>query len=148
MNVSAFLKELRQRMKDMEMDGDFINRSMNQGFSGGEKKRMEILQMLMLKPSIAILDETDSGLDIDALKIVSAGVNRMRGPYFSALIITHYQRILSQVVPDFVHIMYRGRIATSGGKELVETLETKGYDWVRKQFGIEEEAGEPAAAGR
>ncbi len=148
MNVSSYLKELRQRMKDMQMDGDFINRYLNQGFSGGEKKRMEILQMQMLKPSLAILDETDSGLDIDALKIVADGVNRMRGPGFSALIITHYQRILSQVVPDFVHIMYKGRIVTSGGKELVEALETRGYDWVKKQFGIEEEAGEPAAAGR
>ena len=145
-NVSAFLKELRERMKDMQMEGDFINRYLNQGFSGGEKKRMEILQMLMLKPSIAILDETDSGLDIDALSIVADGVNRMRGPDFSALIITHYQRILSRVVPDFVHIMYKGRIVTSGGKELVETLETRGYDWVKKQYGIEEEAGEPAAA--
>ncbi len=146
LNVSAYLKELRERMKEMQMDGDFINRSLNQGFSGGEKKRMEILQMQMLKPSFAVLDETDSGLDIDALSIVADGVNRMRGPEYAALIITHYQRILSRVVPDFVHIMYKGRIVTSGGRELVETLETRGYDWVRKQFGIEEEAGEPAAA--
>jgi Fe-S cluster assembly ATP-binding protein len=142
MNVSAYIKELRETMAFMEMDPDFINRYLNQGFSGGEKKRMEILQMLMLKPSFAVLDETDSGLDIDALKVVARGVNRLRGEGFGALIITHYQRILTQIKPDFVHIMYRGRIATSGGADLVETLETKGYDWVRQQYGIEEDTHE------
>ena len=109
---------------------------------------MEVLQMLMLKPSLAILDETDSGLDIDALKVVAKGVNRLRGPEFGALIITHYQRILTQIVPDFVHIMYKGRIVTSGGKELVETLESRGYDWIKQQYGIEEEANEGAVARR
>ena len=148
MNVTAYIKQLREAMDYMEMDQAFINRSLNQGFSGGEKKRMEVLQMLMLKPSLAILDETDSGLDIDALKVVAKGVNKLRGPGLGALIITHYQRILTQIVPDFVHIMYKGRIVTSGGKELVETLETRGYDWIRQQYGIEEEANEGAVARR
>jgi Fe-S cluster assembly ATP-binding protein len=148
MNVTAYIKELREAMDYMEMDQAFINRSLNQGFSGGEKKRMEVLQMLMLKPSLAIMDETDSGLDIDALKVVAKGVNRLRGPGFSALIITHYQRILTQIVPDFVHIMYKGRIVKSGAKELVEVLESKGYDWIKEQYGIEEEANEGAVARR
>lgn len=148
MNVTAYIKQLREAMDFMEMDQGFINRSLNQGFSGGEKKRMEVLQMLMLSPALAILDETDSGLDIDALKVVAKGVNRMRGPGFGALIITHYQRILTQIVPDYVHIMYKGRIVTSGGKELVEILETRGYDWIRQQYGIEEEANERAVARR
>jgi Fe-S cluster assembly ATP-binding protein len=148
MNVTAYIKQLREAMDFMEMDQAFINRYLNQGFSGGEKKRMEVLQMLMLKPSLAIMDETDSGLDIDALKVVAKGVNRMRGPDFGALIITHYERILTQIVPDYVHIMYKGRIVTSGGKDLVRTLEEKGYDWVRTQYGIEEEANEVAIAGR
>jgi Fe-S cluster assembly ATP-binding protein len=148
MNVTAYIKQLREAMEFMEMDQAFINRYLNQGFSGGEKKRMEVLQMLMLKPSLAILDETDSGLDIDALKVVSRGVNKLRGPDFGALIITHYQRILTQIVPDFVHIMYKGRIVTSGGKELVETLESRGYDWIKEQYGIEEEANEGAVARR
>jgi Fe-S cluster assembly ATP-binding protein len=148
MNVTAYIKQLREAMDFMEMDQAFINRSLNQGFSGGEKKRMEVLQMLMLAPSLAILDETDSGLDIDALKVVAKGVNRLRGPGFGALIITHYQRILTQIVPDYVHIMYKGRIVTSGGKDLVETLETRGYDWIKQQYGIEEEANEGAVARR
>jgi Fe-S cluster assembly ATP-binding protein len=148
LNVTAYIKQLREAMTFMEMDQNFINRYLNQGFSGGEKKRMEVLQMLMLKPSLAILDETDSGLDIDALKVVAKGVNKLRGPDFGALIITHYQRILTQIVPDFVHIMYKGRIVTSGGKELVATLEEHGYDWVKKQYGIEEEAHEGAVVGR
>jgi Fe-S cluster assembly ATP-binding protein len=147
-SVSGYIKELREAVSYMEMDQGFINRYLNQGFSGGEKKRMEILQMLMLKPSFAILDETDSGLDIDALKVVSRGVNRLRGEGFGALIITHYQRILTQIKPDFVHIMYKGRIATSGGADLVETLETKGYDWVREQYGIEEDVHEAAGSNR
>jgi Fe-S cluster assembly ATP-binding protein len=130
------------------MEQAFINRYLNQGFSGGEKKRMEVLQMLMLKPSLAILDETDSGLDIDALKVVARGVNKLRGPDFGALIITHYQRILTHIVPDFVHIMYKGRIVTSGGKELVEILESRGYDWIKEQYGIEEEANESAVSRR
>jgi Fe-S cluster assembly ATP-binding protein len=146
MNVTAYIKELRQAMDFMEMDQAFINRFLNQGFSGGEKKRMEVLQMLMLKPSLALMDETDSGLDIDALKVVARGVNKLRGPGFGALIITHYQRILNEIVPDFVHIMYKGRIATSGGKDLVATLESRGYDWIRAQYGIEEDIHEGAVA--
>jgi Fe-S cluster assembly ATP-binding protein len=148
MNVTAYIKQLREAMDYMEIDQQFINRSLNQGFSGGEKKRMEVLQMMMLRPSLAIMDETDSGLDIDALKVVAKGVNKLRGPDFGALIITHYQRILTHIVPDYVHIMYKGRIVTSGGKDLVETLESKGYDWIRKQYGIEEEANEGAVARR
>jgi Fe-S cluster assembly ATP-binding protein len=147
-SVTGFIKELREAMDFMEMDQDFVNRSLNHGFSGGEKKRMEVLQMLVVKPSIAILDETDSGLDIDALKVVAKGVNRLRGESFGALIITHYQRILNHIRPDFVHIMVRGRIAASGGQELVQALEEKGYDWIRREHGIEEEADERVAAGR
>jgi Fe-S cluster assembly ATP-binding protein len=148
MNVTAFIRELRQAMDFMEMDQDFINRYLNQGFSGGEKKRMEILQMLMLAPAFAVLDETDSGLDIDALKVVARGVNRMRGEGFGALIITHYQRILNYIKPDYVHIMVRGRIVTSGGSDLVGVLEEHGYEWVRKEYGIEEEGRpEPALEG-
>jgi Fe-S cluster assembly ATP-binding protein len=143
-----FIKKLREMMAFMEIDDKFINRYLNEGFSGGEKKRMEILQLLMLAPEFAILDETDSGLDIDALKVVSNGVNKMRGENFGALIITHYQRILNYIKPDYVHIMYRGRIITSGGHDLVETLEEKGYEWVKQQYGIEEEADEqPATSG-
>ena len=140
MNVTRFIKELRAALDFMEMDQQFINRYLNEGFSGGEKKRMEIIQMLMLKPAFAIMDETDSGLDIDALKVVSKGVNRLRGDEFGALIITHYQRILNYIKPDYVHIMYRGKIITSGGKELVVALEEKGYDWVKEKYGLEEEA--------
>ncbi len=138
-NATSFIKELREMLDLMKMDRNFINRYLNEGFSGGEKKRMEVLQMLMLKPTFAILDETDSGLDIDALKIVADGVNRMRDPDFGSLIITHYQRILDHIRPDFVHIMYEGKIVSSGGHELVESLEANGYDWVRSQYGIAEE---------
>jgi Fe-S cluster assembly ATP-binding protein len=146
MDVSKYIKDLRESMDFMEMDQQFINRYLNEGFSGGEKKRMEILQMMVLKPSFAVLDETDSGLDIDALKVVSKGVNKLRGDGFGALIITHYQRILDHIKPDFVHIMYKGKIVTSGGKELVETLEERGYDWVRTKYGIEEDENEHATA--
>jgi Fe-S cluster assembly ATP-binding protein len=142
-----FIKKLREMMAFMEIDDKFINRYLNEGFSGGEKKRMEILQLLMLAPEFAILDETDSGLDIDALKVVSNGVNKMRGEDFGALIITHYQRILNYIKPDYVHIMYRGRVITSGGHDLVETLEEKGYEWVKQEYGIEEEAHEQPATG-
>ncbi|MEX2442146.1 MAG: Fe-S cluster assembly ATPase SufC [Alkalispirochaeta sp.] len=139
--TKTFVKQLRASMDYMEMEQGFINRYLNTGFSGGEKKRMEILQMLMLEPQFAILDETDSGLDIDALKIVAKGVNRLRSETdFGALVITHYQRILDHITPDYVHIMYQGKIVTSGGGELVEALEAKGYDWVKKQHGIQEEA--------
>jgi Fe-S cluster assembly ATP-binding protein len=126
---------LQEKMRIMRMDPKFAERYLNEGFSGGEKKRNEILQMLMLQPKLAIMDETDSGLDIDALQVVARGVNEMRGPGFSAVLITHYQRILRYIEPDHVHVMLDGRIVTSGGKELAEELEDKGYDWVRQEFG-------------
>ena len=126
---------LQEKMSVMKMDPKFAERYLNEGFSGGEKKRNEILQMLMLDPRLAIMDETDSGLDIDALQVVARGVNEVRGPEFSAVIITHYQRILRYIEPDRVHVMLDGRIVTSGGKELAEQLEDKGYDWVRQEFG-------------
>ena len=126
---------LQEKMKIMQMDPKFAERYLNEGFSGGEKKRNEILQMLMLEPKLAIMDETDSGLDIDALQVVSKGVNELKGPEFSAVIITHYQRILRYIEPDHVHVMLDGRIVTSGGKDLALQLEDKGYDWVRQEFG-------------
>ncbi len=126
---------LQEKMKIMQMDIKFAERYLNEGFSGGEKKRNEILQMLMLDPKLAIMDETDSGLDIDALQVVAKGVNELKGPEFSAVIITHYQRILRYIEPDRVHVMLDGRIVTSGGKELANQLEDKGYDWVRQEFG-------------
>jgi Fe-S cluster assembly ATP-binding protein len=128
-------KLLQEKMRIMQMDPRFAERYLNEGFSGGEKKRNEILQMLMLEPRLAIMDETDSGLDIDALQVVARGVNELRGPEFSAVIITHYQRILRYIEPDHVHVMLDGRIVTSGAKELAEELEDKGYDWVRQEFG-------------
>ena len=133
-NVTQFLKTVREDMSFLEMDPNFINRYLNEGFSGGEKKRMEILQLLTLKPSLALFDETDSGLDIDALKVVSKGINRLKGPDFSGLVITHYQRILNYVNPDKVHVLYKGKIVTSGGSDLVRQLEEKGYDWIKEQF--------------
>ncbi|WP_304224345.1 Fe-S cluster assembly ATPase SufC [Gracilinema caldarium] len=139
-NASAFLAELKQNLAFLEIDPSFVNRYLNEGFSGGEKKRMEILQLLTLKPRFAIFDETDSGLDVDALKIVAAGINRMRGQGFSALVITHYRRLLDLVRPDAVHILERGRIAASGGFELVELLEKDGYDGVRRLTGAAREA--------
>jgi Fe-S cluster assembly ATP-binding protein len=126
---------IQQKMKIMQMDPKFAERYLNEGFSGGEKKRNEILQMLMLEPKLAIMDETDSGLDIDALQVVAKGVNELRGPEFSAVIITHYQRILRYIEPDRVHVMLDGRIVTSGGKDLAHELEDKGYEWVRQEFG-------------
>jgi len=128
-------KLLQEKMAVMRMDPKFAERYLNEGFSGGEKKRNEILQLLMLEPKLAILDETDSGLDIDALQVVARGVNEMRAPDFSAVLITHYQRILRYIEPDRVHVMLDGRLVTSGGKELAEALEEKGYDWVRQEFG-------------
>jgi Fe-S cluster assembly ATP-binding protein len=117
------------------MDHGFAGRYLNDGFSGGEKKRAEVLQMATLKPEIAILDETDSGLDIDALRIVSEGVNALRGPEFGAVVITHYQRILNYIKPDYVHVMLDGRIVESGGPELAQQLEEEGYDWLREKYG-------------
>lgn len=133
LNVGGYLKEIRENMDFLEMDKKFINRYLNTGFSGGEKKRMEILQMLLLKPRLAIFDETDSGLDIDALKVVSKGINKIRSPQSSGIIITHYQRILDYVKPDKVHVLFDGRIVESGGVELVEELEKKGYEWIKEQ---------------
>ena len=126
---------IQDKMKIMQMDPKFAERYLNEGFSGGEKKRNEILQMLMLDPKLAIMDETDSGLDIDALQVVAKGINELRGPEFSAVIITHYQRILRYIEPDHVHVMLDGRLVTSGGKELALDLEDKGYEWVRQEFG-------------
>jgi len=135
-NVNKFIEELRAEMDTMGIDRSFINRYLNEGFSGGAKTRMEILQMLLFRPKLAILDETDSGLDIDALRIVAQGVNRLRGDRFSSLIITHYQRILDYIKPDKVHIMMEGRIALSGGVELVGELESRGYDWIREEVRL------------
>jgi Fe-S cluster assembly ATP-binding protein len=125
-----FLQLVRGKMKLMQMDESFLSRGVNEGFSGGEKKRNEILQMLVLEPTLAVLDETDSGLDIDALKVVARGVNTLRAADRGVLLITHYQRLLDHIVPDHVHVLARGRIAKSGGKELAHELEQRGYDWV------------------
>jgi len=135
LSVMEMYRLLQEKMHIMQMDPKFAERYLNEGFSGGEKKRNEILQMLMLEPKLAIMDETDSGLDIDALQVVAKGVNELRGPEFSAVIITHYQRILRYIEPDHVHVMLDGRIVTSGAKELADELEDKGYDWVRQEFG-------------
>ncbi len=133
-SIPAFRTKLKEKMDLLQMDHVFAGRYLNEGFSGGEKKRAEILQMATLEPKIAILDETDSGLDIDALRIVAEGVNALRSPDFAAVLITHYQRILNYVKPDFVHIMLNGRIVESGGPELALVLEEQGYDWVREKY--------------
>jgi Fe-S cluster assembly ATP-binding protein len=130
---AEFRRLLQEKMKLLKVDNTFINRYINEGFSGGEKKRAEILQMAVLQPEMAILDETDSGLDIDALRIVSEGVNALTGPDLGVLIITHYQRILNYIKPDFVHVMFDGRIVKSGGRDLALELEQKGYEWLRPQ---------------
>ena len=135
--IPAFRKLLNEKMSLLKMDPSFAGRYLNDGFSGGEKKRTEILQMATLEPKIAILDETDSGLDIDALRIVSEGVNTLRGPELGVLVITHYQRILNYIKPDFVHVMFDGRVVESGGPELALRLEEEGYDWVRQRNGQE-----------
>jgi Fe-S cluster assembly ATP-binding protein len=132
-SVVEFRKQLKERMDLLEMPHDFAGRYLNDGFSGGEKKRAEVLQLAMLEPEIAILDETDSGLDIDALRIVATSVNALAGPHLGILVITHYQRILNYIKPHFVHIMLDGRIVESGGSELAEHLEEQGYDWVREK---------------
>ena len=133
-NAVEFYKELYEKMDALKMDRKFTARSLNEGFSGGEKKRCEILQMSMLAPKYCVMDETDSGLDIDALRIVSDGVNLMRSPERAFLVITHYQRLLDYIVPDVVHVMFDGRIVHSGDAELAKELESKGYDWVKKEF--------------
>ena len=131
MNSGELLKKIRQKSKLLDIDSKFLSRSLNQGFSGGEKKRNEIFQMAMLEPKMAILDETDSGLDIDALKIVANGVNKYRNKQNAFVIITHYPRLLDYIIPDFVHVLFDGKIVKSGTKELAQELENKGYDWVK-----------------
>lgn len=134
---AAFLALMREKMKLVEMDQQFLSRSLNEGFSGGEKKRNEIFQMAMLDPALAVLDETDSGLDIDALRIVAEGVNTLRTKDNAVVVITHYQRLLNYIVPDVVHVIWNGRIVRSGGKELAFELEEKGYDWIKNESPAE-----------
>lgn len=133
MPAGDFLKLMREKKKVVEINSDLTNRSVNEGFSGGEKKKNEIFQMALLEPRLAILDETDSGLDIDALRIVSKGVNKLRSPENATIIITHYQRLLDYIVPDFVHVLYKGRIVKSGDKSLARELEEHGYDWIKQE---------------
>jgi len=134
MPAKEMLQKMREKMELLEMNREFMNRGINDGFSGGEKKRNEIFQMAMLEPKLAILDETDSGLDIDALKIVANGVNKLRTSENAVLLITHYQRLLEYIVPDFVHVLYQGKIVKSGDKSLALELEAKGYDWVKEEL--------------
>ena len=134
MPASEFLKLMREKKNLVEIDSNLTNRSVNEGFSGGEKKKNEIFQMAILEPKLRILDETDSGLDIDALRIVANGVNKLRTNDNATIVITHYQRLLDYIVPDFVHVLYKGRIVKTGGKELALELEEKGYDWIKKEF--------------
>ena len=133
--AAEFLKLMKQKRELVELDNKLASRSVNEGFSGGEKKRNEIFQMAMLEPKLAILDETDSGLDIDALRIVAKGVNELRSPKNSTIVITHYQRLLDYIRPDFVHVLYKGRIVRSGGPELALELEERGYDWIKEEVG-------------
>ena len=137
-NLMQFIKKLDKQMDFLDIDKDMAKRYLNEGFSGGEKKRNEILQLMMLEPKFAILDEIDSGLDIDALKVVSKGINEMRGEDFGALMITHYQRLLNYITPDKVHVMYGGKVVKSGGPELAKRLEEEGYEWVKEEFGATE----------
>jgi len=137
-SIPDFRRLMRSRMDQLKMDHSFAGRYLNEGFSGGEKKRAEVLQMAVLQPKIAILDETDSGLDIDALRVVSEGVNTLKGPDLGVLVITHYQRILNYIEPDYVHIMLRGQIVESGGAELAVKLEESGYEWIREKYAIAE----------
>ena len=132
MESKEFLRLVKEKQKLVEFDASLTNRSLNEGFSGGEKKRNEIFQLAMLDPKLAILDETDSGLDIDALRIVSKGVNKLRSEKNAFIIITHYQRLLDYIIPDFVHVLYNGQIAKTGGKDLALELEEKGYDWLKE----------------
>jgi len=133
MPAKEMLQMIREKAELLEIDRKFLSRSLNEGFSGGEKKRNEIFQMAMLEPKLAILDETDSGLDIDALRIVANGVNKLKSKDNAVVVITHYQRLLEHIVPDFVHVLYNGRIVKSGGKELAHELEEKGYDWIKEE---------------
>jgi Fe-S cluster assembly ATP-binding protein len=136
LDAVSFLGMMKERMKLVEIDQSLLNRALNEGFSGGEKKRNEIFQMAMLEPRLAILDETDSGLDIDALRIVSNGVNKLRNKDNAVIVVTHYQRLLDYIVPDFVHVLYKGKIVKSGTKELALELEAKGYDWIKDEVTI------------
>ncbi|QJD78925.1 Fe-S cluster assembly ATPase SufC [Spirosoma rhododendri] len=133
LDAVQFLKLMKEKMQLVNIDQSLLSRSLNEGFSGGEKKRNEIFQMAMLEPKLAILDETDSGLDIDALRIVAEGVNKLRSPERATIVVTHYQRLLDYIVPDFVHVLYKGRIVKSGPKELAYELEEKGYDWIKAE---------------
>ncbi|MHA7056862.1 Fe-S cluster assembly ATPase SufC [Aquimarina sp. M1] len=134
MPAKDMLKKIREKSELLDIDRKFLSRSLNQGFSGGEKKRNEIFQMAMMEPKLAILDETDSGLDIDALRIVANGVNKLKGANNAIIVITHYQRLLDYIVPDFVHVLYDGKIVKSGTKELAQELEEKGYDWIKEEI--------------
>lgn len=136
LSAGDFLKLLREKKELVEIDSNLTNRSVNEGFSGGEKKKNEIFQMAMFEPKLAILDETDSGLDIDALKIVANGVNKLKRPDNAAIIITHYQRLLDYIIPDFVHVLYDGKIVKSGDKSLAFELEEKGYDWIKEEAAV------------
>ncbi len=137
LSAGDFLKVMREKKSVVEIDSDLTSRSVNEGFSGGEKKKNEIFQMALLNPRLAILDETDSGLDIDALRIVAKGVNKLRTKENATIVITHYQRLLEYIIPDYVHILYNGRIVKSGDKSLAITLEEKGYEWIKQEAGIE-----------
>lgn len=136
LDAVSFLGVMKEKMKLVEIDQSLLNRSLNEGFSGGEKKRNEIFQMAMLEPKLALLDETDSGLDIDALRIVANGVNKLRTKNNATIVVTHYQRLLEYIVPDFVHVLYKGKIVKSGGKELALELEAKGYDWIKDEVTV------------
>ncbi|HZH72723.1 MAG TPA: Fe-S cluster assembly ATPase SufC [Mariniphaga sp.] len=138
LTAGEFLKVMREKKTMVELETQLTNRSVNEGFSGGEKKKNEIFQMALLEPKLAILDETDSGLDIDALKTVAHGVNALRTPNNATIIITHYQRLLEYIVPDFVHVLYKGKLVKSGGKELAFELEEKGYDWVKQENAVQQ----------
>lgn len=138
LDAVSFLQVMKEKMKLVQIDQSLLNRSLNEGFSGGEKKRNEIFQMAMLEPKLSILDETDSGLDIDALRIVANGVNALRSKNNATIVVTHYQRLLDYIVPDFVHVLYKGRIVKSGGKELALELEAKGYDWIKTEAALAE----------
>ena len=138
LDAVAFLKMMKEKMALMDIEKSLLSRSLNEGFSGGEKKRNEIFQMVMLQPKLAILDETDSGLDIDAIRIVANGVNKLRNKDNGILVVTHYQRLLDYIIPDFVHVLYNGRIVKSGSKELAMELEEKGYDFIRDEINVEE----------
>jgi Fe-S cluster assembly ATP-binding protein len=136
LDAVSFLQLMKEKMKLVGIDQSLLNRSLNEGFSGGEKKRNEIFQMAMLEPKLAILDETDSGLDIDALRIVANGVNKLRNKNNAVIVVTHYQRLLDYIVPDFVHVLYKGKIVKSGTKELALELEAKGYDWIKNEVTV------------